>query len=90
MTLPDERQKDQAAAWFAELRDAICQAFERLEDELTGTYADRPPGRFARSDWRRPTEDGSDGGGGTMAIMRGRVFEKVGVNVSTVQGHFTE
>ncbi|MGH6932781.1 MAG: oxygen-dependent coproporphyrinogen oxidase [Dongiaceae bacterium] len=90
MTVPDDRQKTRAAAWFAELRDGICAAFERLEDELTGTFADRPAGRFQRSDWRRPTEDDSDGGGGTMAIMRGRVFEKVGVNISTVQGQFSE
>jgi coproporphyrinogen III oxidase len=88
--LPTETQKAEAAAWFGELRDKICAAFETLEDSLTGSFADRPAGRFERTDWRRPTDDRSDGGGGTMAVMRGRVFEKVGVNVSTVHGAFSE
>ncbi len=88
-SLLDER-KARAAAWFGELRDRICGEFEALEEALTGTFRDRPAGRFVRSEWRRPTEDGSDGGGGVMSAMRGRVFEKVGVNVSTVQGVFSE
>ena len=57
---------------------------------MRGPSRARPPGRFERSAWKRPTEDGSEGGGGVMAVMRGRVFEKVGVNVSTVQGRFSE
>ncbi len=84
-------QKDEAVAWFAALRDRICAAFEALEDDLAGTHADRPAGRFERREWQRPPEPGvADGGGGTMAVMRGRVFEKVGVNVSTVHGVFSE
>jgi coproporphyrinogen III oxidase len=89
-TQPTDAQRNQAAAWFGELRDKICAGFESLEDTLTGTFADRPAGRFERTEWRRPTEDGSPGGGGVMSVMRGRVFEKVGVNISTVRGAFSE
>ena len=78
-----EAQKAAAAAWFADLRDEICAAFEKLEDTLKGPYAERAAGRFARERWARP-----GGGGGEMAVMRGRVFEKVGVNLSTVFGEF--
>ncbi len=88
-----EQRKAQAAAWFAELRDGICEAFEALEDELEGAVEERmagvAPGRFERKDWQRTDSDGSPGGGGTMAVMHGRVFEKVGVNVSTVHGRFS-
>ena len=81
-----EERKLAAARWFAELRDRLCAAFEAIEEEFTGTH--RPAGHFVRKDWRRPTPDDADGGGGTMAIMKGRVFEKVGVNISTVFGRF--
>src|SRR5258708_5177134 len=84
-----EERKAAAATWFAELRDKICAAFEGIEDDCAGTHhAAAAAGRFVRKDWKRPTPDGSEGGGGTMAILKGRVFEKVGVNISTVYGRF--
>jgi len=86
----DDR-KFRASAWFAELRDRITAAFETIEDDLPANapLADRPAGRFVRTPWRRTDDDGGDGGGGVMAMMHGRVFEKVGVHVSTVHGEFS-
>lgn len=83
---PHAALRPQARAWFESLRDRLCAAFEALEQEAGGPGQ---PGRFQQTAWRRPTEDDSDGGGGVMSVMKGRVFEKVGVNVSTVWGEFT-
>ena len=92
--LPDDatlaQRKEKARVWFEDLRDRICAEFERIEDELSGMHRELAPGRFERTAWRRETgPGGEDRGGGTMAVLRGRVFEKVGVNVSTVFGEFS-
>jgi coproporphyrinogen III oxidase len=85
-----ETRKNTARAWFESLRDEIIAAFEAVEGTLPAgsPLADRPAGRFERTPWSRTDHTGSPGGGGVMAMMRGRVFEKVGVHVSTVFGEF--
>ncbi|HZT21247.1 MAG TPA: oxygen-dependent coproporphyrinogen oxidase [Dongiaceae bacterium] len=87
-----EEHRRQAAAWFEALRDRICAAFEKLEEDDTGPLAHLPPGRFERKAWRRPADRPGepDGGGGVISVLRGRVFEKVGVNISTVHGRLGE
>jgi len=75
----DDR-KARASAWFRNLRDDIVAAFEALEDSQSG---EGTPGRFEVTETTRHSDDGSDAGGGLMSVMRGgKVFEKVGVNVS--------
>ncbi len=90
-------KKKTAATWFKDLQDQICSAFESIEDELSeGQHANLQAGRFELTPWDRSDnkDDNSSGsvlhGGGRMGVMRGRVFEKVGVNFSEVHGTFSE
>ncbi|WP_412564268.1 oxygen-dependent coproporphyrinogen oxidase [Thalassobius sp. MITS945101] len=92
MTEEFASEKQRASQWFRQLRDEIVAAFEALEDsQTTGPFADQPAGRFEVTETKRASADGSDAGGGLMSVMRGgRVFEKVGVNISTVYGELGE
>jgi len=85
MTL--ENEKKLAADWFRTLRDDICAKFEAIETEYVASSPDErgSRGHFTRTPWVREA-----GGGGEMSVMKGRVFEKVGVNISTVHGEFSE
>ena len=88
MVTISDQQKQQASAWFHELRDEIVTSFQQLEnDHADGSMAEMPAGKFEVTTTQRQSDDGSDAGGGLMSVLRGgRVFEKVGVNVSTVYG----
>lgn len=79
----DSREK--YANWFQQLRNQICESFEQLESIYDGPLKHQEPGKFSRQSWER-----NGGGGGVMSVMRGRLFEKVGVNFSEVWGEFSE
>ncbi len=85
-------EKDTASAWFRSLRDQIVAEFEAIENRhLDGPMSNNTVGTFDVTETKRASDDGSDAGGGLMSVMRGgRVFEKVGVNVSTVFGTLGE
>ncbi|HEY0595153.1 oxygen-dependent coproporphyrinogen oxidase [Sphingopyxis sp.] len=82
MTYELDDQQTRAQDWFRTLRDSICAEFEAIEREAGSDAA------FERKAWDRTDHSGAPGGGGVMSVMKGRVFEKVGVNISTVHGEF--
>jgi coproporphyrinogen III oxidase len=83
-----EGRKARVKAWFERLRDDICAALEALEGAAPAALHGDLTGRFVRTPWTRTDTTGAAGGGGVMAMMTGRLFEKVGVHVSTVFGEF--
>ncbi len=82
MTLTLNDQQQSAREWFENLRDQICAEFVAIEKDA-GSDA-----TFDYIPWDRVDHDGSPGGGGVRGVMKGKIFEKVGVNVSTVGGAF--
>jgi coproporphyrinogen III oxidase len=83
-----EARQARAQTWFAHLRDEICAAFETLERAAPASLYAGSAGRFVRTPWSRNDHSGGPGGGGEMSMMTGRLFEKVGVHISTVHGEF--
>jgi len=83
-----EHRKARAKGWFEALRDDICAAFERLEDDAPAALYPGPAGRFVRTPWQRTDHTGAPGGGGVKSLMHGRLFEKVGVHTVAVHGEF--
>ena len=79
---PSDDQQTAARIWFESLRTRICAEFESIEREAGSDAA------FTYIPWDRTDPSGEPGGGGVRGVMKGRVFEKVGVNVSTVGGTF--
>ncbi len=84
-----EPKKQKAKAWFEQLRDSICASLEEIEASAGDLYGGYQPARFERTPWKRGKAGGDDQGGGVMSMLRGAVFEKVGVHTSTVYGEFS-
>jgi coproporphyrinogen III oxidase len=93
MDAPDdlETRKTKCRTWLETLQQHMIAAFERLEHDCPGPFAEagREPGSFVAKPWQRRDHAGGDGGGGRIAMLRGRVFEKAGIHVSTVHGTFS-
>ncbi len=77
-----DTEQSRARTWFESLRDRICAAFEAIERDAKSDAS------FGYTPWNRDDDPNGAGGGGVRGVMKGKVFEKVGVNVSTVGGAF--
>jgi coproporphyrinogen III oxidase len=88
--LAHEHRRTEARLWFEALQRELIEAMEAIERECPGPFADAAvgPGRFEIQPWSRTDHSGQPGGGGRMALLRGRVFEKMGAHCSTVFGSF--
>ncbi len=93
----DSEHKKQTSAWFSDLQTQICARLEALEEDADPALYGSKPGRFTRTPWRRGAADSDEGaderadeGGGIAGLLRGRLFEKAGVHVSTVYGEFSD
>jgi coproporphyrinogen III oxidase len=75
-------EQQQARTWFESLRNRICAEFESIEREAASEAS------FEYTPWYRDDDSSGASGGGVRGVMKGKVFEKVGVNVSTVGGAF--
>ena len=89
MSLPTKKEKKEVEEWFRYLRDLICESFENIEKEFQNKLIKKSPGKFKKKKWKR-FKINNKGGGGEISIMKGRIFEKVGVNISTVYGSFSK
>jgi len=87
MTADLARRQKNVADWFETAQARLIAAFESLEDEASSSGG-KPAGRFETTPWTRRDHSGAEGGGGRMALLRGRLFEKTGVHSSTVFGAF--
>jgi coproporphyrinogen III oxidase len=85
-TFDSETKRELAKNWFTHLRNEICLSYEKIEEEFAAKNNISELPKFERKPWNRD----SDGGGGQISIMKGNIFEKVGVNISTVHGEFSE
>jgi coproporphyrinogen III oxidase len=83
---PDEARFARASQWFETVQHRIVEAMEALEREFADAGAEIAPGRFAIEPWERTDASGAPGGGGRMALLRGRLFEKMGAHLSVVHG----
>ena len=87
MKIDLETQKKIASDWFIYLQEKICEEFQNLEKEYSKRKKIRPK-YFKKKEWKK--RNIKDGGGKYYILTNGQLFDKVGVNQSTVQGQFSK